>query len=330
MDGVPVKVLRSYPAGRDYNLMPGLWAEMAREPADIVHVQSYHTLVAPLAMMRARSLGLPYVLTFHGGGSSIGLRNRLRSTQRMAQRRLYAGASRLVGIADFEIAQYARELRLSRDHFVLIPNGTELELGPEATAASAGPVPADAPVRLATIGRLEEYKGHQRVIAALPALLLRRPAASLVVVGTGPYEQELRDIAARSGLAERVEFTSVPPGDSHGMGRLLGSLDALVLMSEFETHPLVALEGAAARRRMVVADAGGLAELASKGFGRVVPLDIDPAALAGVIDAELAKPAPQSVPQLFSWDDCAQALGRLYREVITAGPRPPTSSLIPR
>jgi glycosyltransferase involved in cell wall biosynthesis len=326
MDGVPVTVLRSYPSERDYNLVPGLWAEMAREPADVVHVQSYHTFVAPLAMARARSLGLPYLLTFHGGGSSIGLRNRLRSSQRMAQRRLYRNAAKLVGIADFEIRQYVQELRLAREHFVLIPNGTELTLPPAYETASADPL-GDGEITLATIGRLERYKGHQRVIAAMPALLRRRPGARLLVVGTGPYEEDLRQAAVRTGVAERIRFTSVTPGDALGMGRLLGSLDAVVLMSEFETHPLVALEAAAARRRMVVANVGGLGELAEKGFGRAVPLSLEPEALAAVIDEQLAAPAPTVVPELFSWEDCAQALGQLYREtVLRPAPETPSGS----
>jgi len=49
---------------------------------DLVHVQSYHTLVAPLAMLRALLLRVPYVVTFHGGGHSLGHRNRARRLQR--------------------------------------------------------------------------------------------------------------------------------------------------------------------------------------------------------------------------------------------------------
>ena len=96
------------------------------------------------------------------------------------------------------------------------------------------------------------------MIAALPHVLERRPDARLLVVGQRPYEAELRRQAAELGVEERVEFTSVAADDRDGMAALLRRVSLVVLLSEFETHPLVALEAAAAGRRLLVADRGGL------------------------------------------------------------------------
>src|SRR5207244_9904616 len=74
-EGVRVVRLRSWPAGRDYYFAPGLWRAMRRGTWDIVHVQAYHTLVAPLAMAGAIRRRIPFVLTFHGGGHSSRLRH---------------------------------------------------------------------------------------------------------------------------------------------------------------------------------------------------------------------------------------------------------------
>ena len=71
-DGVSIRSVPGWPAKRDYYLAPRIWPEMARRPWSVVHVQSYHTLVAPLAMLRALVLRVPYVVTFHGGGHSSG------------------------------------------------------------------------------------------------------------------------------------------------------------------------------------------------------------------------------------------------------------------
>ena len=165
---------------------------------------------------------------------------------------------------------------------MLIPNGTEIEV------ADAGGEQGSA--TLATIGRLERYKGHHRVLAAFPGVLERRPEARLLIVGEGPYEQELRRQAEELGVAERVEFTSVPPGDPAAMGALLGRVALVVLLSDFETHPLVALEAAAARRRLLVADNGGLGELAEDGFATAIPVD-DPPELDRRRDPAGARPA---------------------------------------
>lgn len=56
--------------------------------------------------------------------------------------------------------------------------------------------------QLVVISTLFESKGVQLVIAAMPAL----PQARLSVVGTGPYEQELKKLATQLGVDKRVTF----------------------------------------------------------------------------------------------------------------------------
>ncbi|HEU4943708.1 MAG TPA: glycosyltransferase [Solirubrobacterales bacterium] len=310
-EGVTIRTVRAWPANRDWCVAPRIWREMSRRPWDVVHVQSYHTFVAPLAMLRALTLGIPYVVTFHGGGHSSEARNKIRGLQRMLLRPLLARAERLVAVARFEIEEYGGELGLPEDEFVLIPNGTDLAF---STAADGNGLP-EGPPKIASIGRLERYKGHHRVIGAFPYVLNREPDAQLLVVGTGPYEGELRKLAEQLGIAERVEFTSTPPDQPNAMAELLRQISLVVLMSDFETHPLVALEAAAAGRRLLVADASGLAEIAEDGFARGIPLDESPEGVATAVIEELAKPPQAKRPQLTSWDECTAELLALYHSL---------------
>jgi glycosyltransferase involved in cell wall biosynthesis len=316
-DGVRIRTVRAWPRGRDWYLAPAIWREMGREKWDLVHLQSYHTLVAPVAMLRALALRVPFVVTFHGGGHSSDLRNRARTTQMRLLRPLLRRAARLVAIARFEIEDYGTELGVPAERWAFIPNGTDLSFS-DAELAGADP---DTPT-LASIGRLERYKGHHRVLQAFPLVLERVPEARLLIVGQGPYEEELRRQAEELGVAERVEITSVPSGDPRGMATLLAGVSLVVLMSEFESHPLVALEAAAARRRLLVAEAGGLREIAEDGFGRGIPLDSTPGRIAAAALEELAKPLPERSPQLTSWDECAAALLDLYGSILKTGHSP--------
>jgi glucosyl-dolichyl phosphate glucuronosyltransferase len=309
-DGVRIRTVRAWPANRDYCLAPRLWREISRGRWDIVHLQSYHTLVAPLAMLRALWLRVPYVVTFHGGGHSSEIRNRSRRVQRRLLRPLLARAARLVAVARFEIEEYGAELGLGPDRFVLIPNGTDL-----AFSAGAGTRSRNGRPLVASVGRLERYKGHHRVLAAFPEVLRGEPDARLLVVGTGPYEGDLQRQAAELGIGDRVEFTSTPPDEPEAMASLLRGVSLVVLMSEFETHPLVALEAAAAGCRLLVADAGGLAEIAEDGLARAVPLDEDPDGIGRAVLEELALPPQTKRPELTSWHDCAARLAELYRSV---------------
>jgi glycosyltransferase involved in cell wall biosynthesis/GT2 family glycosyltransferase len=311
-EGVPIRTVRAWPAERDWCLAPRIWRQMSRQPWDVVHVQSYHTFVAPLAMLRALWLDIPYVVTFHGGGHSSEARNRVRGLQRALLKPLLKRAARLVAVARFEIEQYGGELGIPAEKFVLIPNGTDLAF----SAAGDGNGQPEGPPTIASIGRLERYKGHHRVIDAFPYVLNREPEARLLVIGEGPYEEELRKLAAELGIADSVEFTSTPPDQPNAMAELLRRISLVVLMSDFETHPLVALEAAAAGRRLLVADASGLAEIAADGFARGIPLDENAEGVAAAVIEELAKPPRTKRPRLTSWDECAAELLALYRSLV--------------
>ena len=308
-DGVVVRRTPAWPRNRDLYIAPALYGHIVRGHWDVVHIQSYHTFVAPVAMLAALRSHMPYVLTFHGGGHSSWLRHRSRPLQRRALRPLLLRARRLICIASFEASDYARELRLPEDLFAFIPNGMDQpsEHIPEP------PIPG----LIASVGRLERYKGHHRVLAAFPLVLEQEPGARLWIAGSGPYERKLRKLAQRLGVAERVEIRAIPPERRAAMLRELGRVSLVVLLSEFETHPMAALEALSAGRRLMVADGFGLGELGRRRLARVVPRDASPATIATAIVEELRQ--PPSVPSVspFTWDDCAAELLQLYETVRT-------------
>lgn len=308
-DGYSIRTVRAWPANRDYFFAPGIWRAMSRQRWDVVHIQSYHTLVPPLAMLRALTLRIPYVVTFHGGGHTSSLRNRLRRLQRLLMRPLLSRAARLIAVARFEIEQYGSELHLPPERFALIPNGTDL-------AFAAGVPVRDGRPTIASVGRLEEYKGHHRVIAAFPEVVRLRPGTRLQIVGSGPYGPQLRRLAEELGLGEEIEFTSVAADQAEAMAELLRRIWVVVLLSEFETHPIAAVEAAAAGCRLLVADTSGLSELAADGFARALPLDEDPAVVGAAIVEELGKPPQSQTPNVISWDECASQLLHLYRSLL--------------
>jgi glycosyltransferase involved in cell wall biosynthesis len=311
VDGFSVRRVRAWPANRDYYFAPHLYGEIVRHRRDfdVVHVQSFQTLVGPLAMYAALRSRLPYVVTFHAGGHSSSLRNLLRPFQLAAVRPFLARADRLIALASFEIDDYSTRLRLPRDRFVLIPNGSDLP-----RPGTLAEVPRD-PALIASIGRLEHYKGHHRVIAALPYVLQRRPQARLWIAGTGPYERSLRELAESLGVSQRVDIRPVPPEERERMARELSRVKVVVSLSEFETQPIAALEAVALGCRLVVADTPGLSTLADEGLARSVALESSPEQVAVAVLEEMERPPVTPAPRLPTWDDCADALLELYTSV---------------
>ena len=312
VDGVDVLRTPARPRSKDWLFSPELYHIVRDGRWDLVHIQSYHTCVAPLAMLGALRSRRPYVLTFHGGGHSSVLRNRVRSFQWRALCPLVRRAERLVALAKFEVELYGRAFGLGPEAFAVIPNGSDF---PEGVGDNTVETDHDLVV---SIGRLEKYKGHHRVIGALPALLSVRPHARVLILGSGPYESKLRDLSERLGVADRVEIRAIPPADRKAMARAIGRAAVVVLMSEYETHPLAALEALALGRSLLVAATSGLAEVAKAGNGRMVALKCTERELAAAIAYQLDHPAIPREVTLPTWDNCADRIQALYLDILEA------------
>jgi len=310
---VEVRRVPAYPRGRDWMFAPQIAPQIARGGWDVVHVQSYHTLVAPLAMATAARRRIPYLVTFHGGGHSQPLRNQARRGQRALLRPLLARAVTLVALAPFELEEYSAELAIAPERFALIPNGVDLPVPVPGPAAQGSGAPALGHPLIASVGRLERYKGHQRVIRAFPHVLEAQPGARLWIAGSGPYESELRRLAADLGIAAAVEISAVAADDRAEMARRLSLVDLVVLLSDFETHPIAALETISLGRPLLVASGSGLGDLAARGLARAIDPELAPREVAAAIARELRDPLERAPVPLPTWDECAAALLALYR-----------------
>jgi glycosyltransferase involved in cell wall biosynthesis len=305
-EGVTIRRVHAWPSERDYFFAPDMYQIIKQGQWDLIHVQSYHTLVAPLAMFAALQAGIPYVVTFHGGGHSSSLRNAARGAQRALLRPLLARAERLVAIAEFEIDFYGKALRLPPEKFAYIPNGAEISFtGQPAAATTIGPL-------IASIGRLERYKGHHRMIEAMPLMLAQQPDARLWIAGSGTYEPELRRLANKLGVADRVDIRAIPAGDRQTMAAELSKVALVTLLSDYETHPVAALEALSLARPVLVTDTSGLGELARRGLARAVPLKSTTAQVASAVIEQLRHPLIPTLTDLPTWDACAEQLHGLY------------------
>ena len=323
---VTIRRVRAWPARRDYYFAPDIARIIAREPWDLIHCQGIHTLVPPLAMLAAVRARIPFVLTFHTGGHSSCMRNAVRSLQWATLRPLLARARMLIGVSNFEVGFFRRTLHLPANRFVVIRNGGQLpshdetSSAPEATLSQPRPYPL-----IISSGRLERYKGHHRVLAALPYVRRAYPDARLLILGSGPYEARLRRLAARLGVADATEIRMVHPTDRVGMASTLAAADVVTLLSEYEAHPVVVMEALTAHRPVLVAYTSGLQELADAGLARAIPLRSSPADAARAIIAQLRDPLIPADLAIPTWQECANALLAVYERVMGETLRAPSS-----
>jgi glycosyltransferase involved in cell wall biosynthesis len=312
VEGMQIVRVPAWPPQRDYYIAPKMVEVVQRGAWDLIHCQGCHTFVPPLAMCAARMAHRPYIVTFHTGGHSSWFRNSIRNMQWRLLRPFFAHASRLIGVSQFEANYFRALLGLPAAQFSVVSNGATMPLVEQADTL-------EYPL-IVSVGRLERYKGHHRLIAALPYILREYPDAQLLILGHGPYEASLWDLARKAGVQHAVEIRAIPVGDREQMTRILGQAAVVALLSEYESHPLAVLEAVALRRPVLVADTSGLKELAEQKLVRALPFASTPLQVAHAILQQIAHPyIPSASFCLPSWDDCASQLRDIYQMATAEG-----------
>jgi glycogen(starch) synthase len=261
---------------------------------DQLHAHS-PVLTALAALPVARRRGLPLVYEIrafwedaavgNGTGREGSARYRLtRLLETHAARRADAVAVICEGLKQDLIRR-----GIAPEKILVSPNGVDMDLfgaPPEADAAFARSLDLEDSDTVGFIGSFYDYEGLDDLIAAMPALLERRPKARLLLVGGGPMEAALKAQAAASPAAGRILFAGrVPHGE---VERYYALIDILAYprkamrLTELVT-PLKPLEAMAQRKLVAASNVGGHRELIEDGVtGTLFPAG-DPAALAAAL-----------------------------------------------
>ncbi|MFE7564012.1 glycosyltransferase family 4 protein [Kitasatospora sp. NPDC057500] len=179
-----------------------------------------------------------------------------------------------------------------------------------------------APVILC-VARLVPRKGQDTLIRALPLIRRTVPGATLVLVGRGPDERRLRDLARRLTAPGTVVFAG---GRDHAdTPDAYATADVFAMPCrtrraglEAEGLGIVLLEAAAAGLPVVAGRSGGAPDAVLDGVNGTVVDGRDPSAVAGAITRVLTAPAPDRarmatagrdwVRTEWSWDTTAHRL----------------------
>jgi len=115
-----------------------------------------------------------------------------------------------------------------------------------------------------TVGRLVKHKGHATVLKVLPGLLEKWPGLTWILVGTGPQEKQLRELAHELGVSHSIHFLSNLSDDQ--LSALYRIADLFVqpngeVDGAFEGYGMVFLEAGAAGLPVVGGNHGGVPEV---------------------------------------------------------------------
>jgi glycosyltransferase involved in cell wall biosynthesis len=339
LEQVPARSLRNLlPRGRPGDFAMGLTGDRYRgaddafERADIVHTEELGYWHSGDAAARRPEGGFKLVVTtWETIPLAAAFRNRWARVYR----------ERVLATADLFLSTTGR----ARDALLLegVPEERVEVCYPgidsERFSVAAEEPPGDEHL-IVSPGRLVWEKGHQDVMRALVAMrdgLVPAPSAPvrLLIVGSGPEEARLREHARELGLADVVEFRSVPYAEMPGLyarascmvlaslpsaacSRYLGDLPRCFWEEQFG---MVLAEAIAAGLPIVASDSGAIPEVAGEAASYFSPgswLEL----ARRLIDGPLGRPPgtpverPQELVERYSTSAAAERLAAAYERVL--------------
>jgi len=241
--------------------------------------------------------------------------------------------SRTQGLTVVSRAMKEEVLRLGSRELItdVIPMGVDLEKTFIPPPNSAARIPG----QLLFVGRLVEKKGLIYLLGAMPAILQDHPEARLLIVGSGPEEQNLRKEAERLRLHSSVTFLGS-----------LGNQDlpALYQKSEIVVFPsiiaadgdqegfgLVQVEALGCECGVVATDLPAIRDIMSDGkTGFIVPQRNESALAEKIkfllnnqdVRIELGRQGRAFVRERYDWDIIAERYKGMIEKIMAAGEPP--------
>jgi glycosyltransferase involved in cell wall biosynthesis len=236
-------------------------------PFDIIHGHS--SKGGAIARLAALGTGIPAFYTLHGLIMMDPLLPRWKWLFYLAiERGLALRTARIIAVSPEE-KRAALQLGLGSSRLMLVPNGIgELKLMPRALARRQMGM-AENEIVIGFVGRLVEQKAPEVLLQAFAATAMVSPRARLAMVGAGPLETKLRELASRLGVADKIIWLGARDART-----VLAGFDLFALASRKEGLPYVILEAMSAGLPIVATSSAGVEILVIPGEnGIVVPPD---------------------------------------------------------
>jgi colanic acid/amylovoran biosynthesis glycosyltransferase len=256
--------------GHVADALPYAAAWLRRQGVDVLHAH-FAWSGAAAAMCLSELTGKPWSMTMHA--------NDIFCEQRNLAAKL-AAADRLITVCEYNREFLRSELGVSQP-IDLVLCGTDVPV-----AAARGPRQFD----IVAVGRLVEKKGFDLLIEAVAKLRPARGPMTVRIVGSGPLESELRQLADTLGVADIIEFAGARPHaetlQDVAAARLICLPARIAANGDRDSMPVVLKEAMAAGVPVVATDVAGIPEMVDDEVGRLVPPD-DPHLLAAALESVL-------------------------------------------
>ncbi|MBA3788859.1 glycosyltransferase family 4 protein [Patescibacteria group bacterium] len=277
----------------------------------ILHVHIAQAGIPEIVLLAAKLRGFAFIGHYHldvGPSGSFGALLPLYKKHVLS--RTLRHATKVIVLSDEQGDFIQKEYKVSKNNIRIVPNGVG-----KSFFAHEPRTTHHTPLRLLYVGRLAVQKRVERVISALALLTV---PIELTIVGDGEDREKLENLTEKLALTN-VTFAGKKYGEE--LKDYYRNADVLVMPSDIEGMPLVALEAMAAALPIIGSDVPGISELLQD-VGILVDTP-SPETFAAAITDIIEHPEKLKIlsrsslekAQNYSWEELVGTVEEIYKEV---------------
>ncbi|BDS05314.1 glycosyl transferase family 1 [Oceaniferula spumae] len=221
-------------------------------------VATHSTKAGVLGRLAAARAKVCNVHTVHGWSVNFSGNPLKRFVYKQIESRVHRLADGIICVCEYDHG-HAKKLGFDTNKLTVIYNGR-----PDTNVTETGYEPPTDHVRIVSIGRMAWPKQPEQLLR----YLAKDTTTQLDLLGDGPREEEVKNLAKELGVDDRVVFH----GHVDRIYPLLAQAHIFALVSDWEGFPMSTLEAMAAGLPTVVSAVGGAPEAISEGVtGFTIP-----------------------------------------------------------
>ncbi|WP_410513923.1 glycosyltransferase family 4 protein [Paenibacillus sp. BR2-3] len=285
---------------------------------DLIYSQEYASGRFERLATTAKQLNIPIIAAYHGGS--------IHKWIMPIKKRTLHKAAFLTTLNEDEHRSMVAQFPEMANRIMLVPNFVNSAIfyrrNKEEARAALGLDPGTR--YIITVGRLFEHqKGHSLLVEAVE-YLKDLPRFKVLIAGSGPDEQSLRELIAQKGLEDRIVLLG-SIRDKDMLANYYNASELFVLPSRYEGLPLVILEASACGLPTVAFNVMGVRGLVQDGVNGLLAGNPDPRGLAAALHkmlsapemcAEMGEAAHEIVSLNYTEESTSTKLNGMFRESI--------------
>ena len=269
-----------------------LWAILRKDRPEVVVLSSLED--SNLGLWLQKKLNLPLVVFVHGNEVLATLKDGYAQPLLALQK-----ASRIIAISKYT-AELVKGAGVEAARIHIVPPRVDVERFRPVAIDEAFRKQVLGPTRYAgkvilTVGNIVPRKGHDVVIRSLPLIKSQVSDFTYLIVGDGPYREELEQLADLVGVKDCVKFAGKVPDET--LSQYYALSDVFIMASrgqenqaDVEGFGLVYLEASACAKPVIGGRSGGVSDAVEDGVSGLLVDPESPEDVAAAILRVLGNP----------------------------------------